>query len=90
MRKMKELKIAVAGIPTAILYEGKDNMQSAEVVQKFAQKYSCDFTISQNSEITKPALFTPFDTTKAVKDFSEICMKKSGRKRSDFGNQENC
>ncbi len=37
-------------IPTAILYGGKDNMQSAEVMQKFVQKYSCDLAISQNSE----------------------------------------
>lgn len=25
-------------------------MQSADVMQKFAQQYSCDLTISQNSE----------------------------------------
>lgn len=31
-------------------------------------------TIFQKSEITEPALFTPFDTTKAVKDFPEICV----------------
>ncbi len=38
------------GIPTAILYGGKDNMQSAEVIRNFAQRYSCDLTISQDSE----------------------------------------
>lgn len=31
-------------------------------------------TIFQKSEITEPALFTPLDTTKAVKDFPEICV----------------
>ncbi|MDO4322835.1 MAG: nucleoside phosphorylase [Lachnospiraceae bacterium] len=31
-------------------------------------------TIFQRSEITEPALFTPFDTTKAVKAFPEICV----------------
>lgn len=37
-------------IPTSILYGGKDNMQSAEVVQKFAQEYSCNLMLSQESE----------------------------------------
>ncbi len=40
----------MTGIPTAILYGGKDNMQSAEVIRNFAQRYSCDLTISQDSE----------------------------------------
>lgn len=31
-------------------------------------------TIFQKSELTEPALFTPSDTTKAVKDFPEICV----------------
>ncbi len=37
-------------IPTAILYGGKDNMQPAEVIRNFAQRYSCDLTISRDSE----------------------------------------
>lgn len=37
-------------IPTTILYGGKDDMQSAEVIQKFVQKYRCSLTISQDSE----------------------------------------
>lgn len=47
---VREHPICNWSVPTAILYGGKDNMQSAEVMQKFAQKYSCDLTISQNSE----------------------------------------
>lgn len=47
---VKECPICDWGIPTAILYGGKDNMQSAEVIQKFARKYLCDLTISQDSE----------------------------------------
>ena len=37
-------------IPTAILYGGKDNLQSAEVLQSFANAHSCQLTISANSE----------------------------------------
>ena len=47
---MKEHPICDWGIPTAILYGAKDNMQSAEVIQKFLRKYLCDLTISQDSE----------------------------------------
>ena len=31
-------------------------------------------TIFQKENITEPALFTPFDTTKKIKDFPEICV----------------
>ena len=47
---MKEHPICDWEIPTAILYGGNDNMQSAEVIQKFVGKYLCDLTISQDSE----------------------------------------
>lgn len=47
---VREHPICNWSIPTVILYGGKDNMQSAEVMHKFAQKYSRDLTISQNSE----------------------------------------
>lgn len=47
---MREHPVCNWSIPTAIFYGGKDNMQSAEVVKKFAQKYSCELTISRNSE----------------------------------------
>ena len=47
---VKEHPICNWDIPTAILYGGKDNMQSAEVVQNFVKKYACDLTISWDSE----------------------------------------
>ena len=47
---VKEHPICDWEIPTAILYGGNDNMQSAEVIQKFVGKYLCDLTISQDSE----------------------------------------
>ena len=31
-------------------------------------------TIFQKNAITEPALFTPFDTTKKIEDFPEICV----------------
>lgn len=31
-------------------------------------------TIFQRTEITEPALFTAFDTTKEIEDFPEICV----------------
>lgn len=37
-------------IPTAILYGGKDAMQSQEVMQRFAKAHNCKLTISPNSE----------------------------------------
>lgn len=37
-------------IPTAILYGGRDAMQSMEVIRKFSQKYACSLTVSQDSE----------------------------------------
>ena len=47
---VKEHPVGNWSIPTAILYGGKDNMQSAEVVQKFVKKHLCDLTISKDSE----------------------------------------
>lgn len=47
---VREHPVCDWSIPTAILYGGKDNMQSAEVIRNFAQRYSCDLTISQDSE----------------------------------------
>lgn len=37
-------------IPTNILYGGKDNLQSPEVVKNFVEKYNCKLTIAENSE----------------------------------------
>lgn len=47
---VKEHPICHWGIPTAILYGGKDHMQSPEVIQNFVKKYVCDLTISLDSE----------------------------------------
>lgn len=37
-------------LPTSILYGGKDNLQSLEVIQDFVKTHACKLTISQNSE----------------------------------------
>lgn len=37
-------------IPTAILYGGKDNLQTYEIVKGFADKHGCRLTVSENSE----------------------------------------
>lgn len=37
-------------IKTSILYGGKDNLQSLEVIQKFVKAYDCKLTISPSSE----------------------------------------
>lgn len=37
-------------IPTSILYGGKDNLQSIDVIQEFVKAHSCKLTISKNSE----------------------------------------
>ena len=37
-------------IPTAILYGGKDNLQSIDVIKKFADTYSCQLMVSEDSE----------------------------------------
>ncbi len=37
-------------VPTSILYGGKDNLQSKEVIQKFANENGCKLAISKDSE----------------------------------------
>lgn len=37
-------------IPTAILYGGKDNLQSRQVMQNFADQFGCKLTVSEFSE----------------------------------------
>ena len=37
-------------IPTSILYGGKDNLQSIEVIHTFADAHHCKLTVSENSE----------------------------------------
>ena len=39
-------------------------------------------TIFQKNAITEPALFTPFDTTKKIEDFPEICVSTVSAKYS--------
>lgn len=36
-------------IPTSILYGGRDDLQSREVVENFSQKYGCTLTVAQDS-----------------------------------------
>ncbi len=38
------------GIPTSILYGGKDNFQPIEIIQLFANAHHCKLTISEESE----------------------------------------
>lgn len=37
-------------IPTRILYGGKDNMQSPDIINKFTVEHNCKLSISENSE----------------------------------------
>ncbi|MDO4380067.1 MAG: alpha/beta hydrolase [Clostridia bacterium] len=37
-------------IPTHILYGGKDNLQSREVIENFCRSFGCELTVSENSE----------------------------------------
>ena len=37
-------------IPTHILYGGKDNLQSLDVIQEFSAGYDCVLTVSEDSE----------------------------------------
>ena len=37
-------------IPTCILFGGKDNLQSLEVINNFADKFHCSLTVAENSE----------------------------------------
>ena len=47
---VKEHPIEKWSIPTSILYGGKDNMQSVDVIQKFVKAHDCKLTISQSSD----------------------------------------
>lgn len=37
-------------IPTSILYGAKDNLQSIQIIQEFANTYKCELMVSENSE----------------------------------------
>ena len=47
---IKEHPIEEWSFSTNILYGGKDNMQSMEVMKKFCNRFQCHLTISENSE----------------------------------------
>lgn len=47
---VKTHSIQTWDIPTNILFGGKDNLQSLEVVKKFADRFHCTLTVSENSE----------------------------------------
>lgn len=47
---VKEHPIQKWNIPTLILYGGKDNLQSRDVIQEFVKAHNCKSTISQDSE----------------------------------------
>lgn len=47
---IKKNPIKKWNIPTSILYGGKDNLQSVDVIQKFTKEHDCKLTISQSSE----------------------------------------
>lgn len=36
-------------IPTEILYGGKDDLQSLDVMQKFSRNFGCNLTLAENS-----------------------------------------
>ena len=47
---VKEHPISKWTVPTHILYGAKDNLQSYEVINAFANKFNCCLTVSENSE----------------------------------------
>lgn len=49
-RYVKEHPVCHWSIPTRILYAGKDNLQTMEVVKRFAERFGCTVTVSEGSE----------------------------------------
>lgn len=47
-RYVQEHPIKLWNHPTCILYAGKDNLQSREVVNRFAAKFGCRLTVAEN------------------------------------------
>lgn len=47
---VKKHPVKTWNMPTSILYGGKDNLQSAEVIGKFAKEHGCKLTVAENSE----------------------------------------
>lgn len=48
-RYVKEHPIEIWNHPTSILFAGKDNLQSREVVNQFVVKFGCRLTVAENS-----------------------------------------
>ena len=49
-RYVKEHPIDIWKHPTSILFAGKDNLQSREVVNEFVAKFGCQLTVAENSQ----------------------------------------
>lgn len=47
---VKEHPIQQWDIPTSILFGGKDNLQSLQVVERFADRFGCALTVAKDSE----------------------------------------
>ena len=47
---VKDHPVSKWNIPTCILYAGKDNLQSRDVVTDFASRFGCSLTVSEQSE----------------------------------------
>lgn len=62
-------------ISTAILYGGKDNLQSRQVMQDFAQRFGCRLTISEFSE---HPFMQPTDD-RIVEDWMRRSLELEGR-----------
>jgi len=47
---VKEHPVQNWNIPTSILFAGRDNLQSLDIVKNFADKINCVLKVSENSE----------------------------------------
>lgn len=47
---MRIEKCFIGGIPAAILYGGKDNLHSRQVMKRFADRFGCRLTASEFSD----------------------------------------
>lgn len=49
-RYVREHPVTEWNIETSILYGGRDNFQSREIVESFAERFGCKLTVAENSE----------------------------------------
>lgn len=47
---VKDHPVKKWSIPTSILYGGKDNLQSIDIIKEFVKSYNCKLTVSHTSE----------------------------------------